>query len=481
MQVQPLNRRHWIRSAVSATAMTALGGGLSRGMESAGDPAVGRQSAVPLVADLSKNLYRVKLEMEIEGNIKLPRNPLVSKETASRVPVRSQATLDWEERVLGFAEDRTGHVAERYYHSANSSGTVGKREQTLTLRPQSRLLRIRREDQQWQFHSPDSYLDGQELELVQVPASSLAVDGLLPTAAVAEGDSYQPDREVLAKLLSLAAVQSSTVEGQIHKLESESAQIHFKGKVEGSVSGVPTTIDLVAKLTFDREQQVVTWLVLAIREHRETGKLKPGFEIAGTIRMIRKPLSAPVRLPATAADDWDREVPAERLLTELNSPAVGYAVLMDRRWKIMTDVAGASMMRMIDNDLGVAQCNLRPLGKMAAGAQLTLEAFVAQSQRSMGERFSEVLQSREEVNESGLRVLRATIQGVVQGVPVQWIFVQFSDDHGRRLLATITIGNDHLDTFAGADEQLARSLRFLPLNDETFDVASQAAPRTGVQ
>src|SRR5690606_7252180 len=158
---------------------------------------------------------------------------------------------------------------------------------------------------------------------------------------------------VLAKLLSLAAVQSSTVHGEVVEINDKTARIHFNGKVEGSVAGVPTTIDLVAKLVFDRELACCTWLALAIREAREIGKSEPGFDIAGTIRMIRKPMDAPVRLPVMPASDMDT-IPADRLYSELASAAVGYAVLMDRRWKIMTDVPGASMMRMIQDDTGIA-------------------------------------------------------------------------------------------------------------------------------
>lgn len=459
------NRRQWILTAASATAALWCGHAV------AAEPSAAA-GAVLLVADPTRQLHRVRVEMDIEGNINVPRNALVSKETATQVPVNSRAVLDWEERVIGFASDRTGHAAERFYHEARSAGKVGKKDHLVQLRPQSQYIRIQRDEPRWVVYSPNSYLDGRELDLVKVPASSLAIDALLPSTAVTSGATYQPDQQVLAKLLSLAAVQSSTVSGEVVEINDQTARIHLNGKVEGSVAGVPTTIDLVAKLVFDRQSACCTWLALAIREARDISKSEPGFEIAGTIRMIRKPMDAPVKLPATPATDMDR-IPADRLYSELASAPVGFAVLMDRRWKIMTDVPGSSMMRMIQDDTGIAQCDLRPLGKMAAGVQLTLEALVGESRVSMGERFVEVLQSREEVNEAGLRVLRVTIQGAVQNVPVQWVFIHFSDDAGRRLLATMTVSNDHLETFAGSDEQLAASLRFLPLDDETLDVANR--------
>jgi len=478
MSPQSLNRRQWICTLASATAATVgwghreLGLGVCRAGES------GSEAAVLLAADPSRDLFRVRVELDIEGNVDVPTNALVSKDKAAQVPVRSRSVLDWEERILGYANDRTGHWAERFYFEAQSSGKMGKKEQSVRLRSQSQAIRVQRDAGQWVVYSPDSYLEGQEIDLLKVPASSLAVDALLPTVAVKAGDQYRPDKDVLAKLLSLAGVQESTVVGEVVSIEEATARIHLKGKVDGSVSGVPTTIDLVAKMVFDREQSVCTWLALAIHEVREIGKSEPGFDIAGTIRMIRKPLDSPTRLSTEASTDLPTEVPSDRLLTELSSGAVGFSVLMDRRWKIMADAAGASMMRMVEDDRGIAQANFTPLGKMAAGTQLTLEAFVAESQTSMGERFVEVLRSQEDVNAAGLRVMRVVIQGAVQGVPVQWAMVQFSDDQGRRLLATVTVANEHIELFAGADEQMSGSLRFLPLNDATHEVAASAIERS---
>ena len=53
-------------------------------------------------------------------------------------------------------------------------------------------------------------------------------------------------------------------------------------------------------------------------------------------------------------------------------------------------------------------------------------------------------------------------------------FIPGRPGSGRRLLATLTVGNDFLETFAGTDQQLAASLQFLALADETLKVATQA-------
>jgi hypothetical protein len=474
------DRRQWIKTAAGLSAAVTLAelSHLGRVLADQG---------VTLQPDPSLDLFRVRVELEIEGNINITPSAAVTatkdkvkgedkskeKPKAMQVPVESTAVLDCEERILASATDGTAQVADRFYHEAKSTGTVGNRPLELTLRPDSRKVRVQHQDSQWVAYSNDVYLDGRELELLKVPASSLAVDALLPTGEVQSGTKYTIDSPVLAKWLALASVEQSTVQGEVLSVADQEVKLQLAGTVEGSVAGVPTTIELAAKLTFDRVARCCTWVAVGMKEVRQIGKSEPGFEVAATIRMVRKPMEAPVRLGNEPATDWKETPPAERLLTELASTALGYSVLMDRRWKIINDVAGSGMIRLIDNDSVIAQVNIHPLGKLAAGEQLTLEAFVAESRKSLGNRFGEVLKSTEELNGAGLRVLRVTIQGSVESVPIQWVFMQFSDDSGRRLLATMTISNDYVANYAGGDEQLSSSLRFLALNDQTMGVAKQ--------
>jgi len=471
------DRRHWIKSAVGLTTAMMLGDAVADRISVAGES----DGELLRAGAGGHDLFRVRVELEIEGNVRVPQSPVIAKGETKQVPVQSRATLDWEERILISTVEGVGHVAQRYYHQAESRGTIGNQKQNLNLRSEMRDLRVQHQDSEWLVYSPEHYLEGRELELLSVPASSLAIDALLPPERISAGESYTIDEAVIAKWLSLASVESSTVTGELTSVTATEAKIQLQGKVQGSAAGVPTTIELAAKLTFDRVEGCCTWMAIGMKETRQIGRSEPGFEVAAKIRMVRKPLANPIRISPAPTEELGEEVPSNLLLVELNSAAVGYSTLMDRNWRMMSDAAGASMMRLIDRDTLVAQCNLSPLGKLAAGRQMTLEAFVRDSRESMGERFVEILQSSEEVNEAGLRVMRVTIQGIVQSVPVQWIFIQFSDDNGRRLLATLTIGNDFLDSFAGADQQLAGSLRFLPLDDATQTVASDRKGAEGLR
>jgi hypothetical protein len=158
--------------------------------------------------------------------------------------------------------------------------------------------------------------------------------------------------------------------------------------------------------------------------------------------------------------DLTEPIPADRLLVELSSREVGFRALMDRRWRMMRDVPGSAMMRMIDNDRSIAQCNVRPLARLPEGKQWTLEAFQQDVARTIGNRLSTLVEADRRVSDAGLRVLRVTAHGEVEGVPIQWVMLHFSDDSGRRLLATFTMDVQSVEKFAGADVQLANSLQF---------------------
>ena len=241
----------------------------------------------------------------------------------------------------------------------------------------------------------------------------------------------------------------------------QDVKIQVRGKVDGSVEGVPTVMRTVGKLTFDRKLKTCTWLAMAIHETREIGKAEPGFDVAATIKMVRKPLERTIALaPQPPKLDITGPIPGDRMYVELISRELGVSVMMDRRWRMMSDLPGTAMMRMIENDRSIAQCDVRSLSPLEPGKEWSLEAFQADVRRTLGEQLSDLVEADERISPSGLRVLRVTAQGAAEGVPIQWVVLHFSDDSGKRMLATFTMEGHNVAVFAGSDTQLASTLRF---------------------
>jgi hypothetical protein len=270
--------------------------------------------------------------------------------------------------------------------------------------------------------------------------------------------------------LNVTSVETSEIRGELVAISESDARIEFRGQVDGSVDGVPTVIRTVGKLTFDRILGTCSWLAMGVHETREIGKAEPGFDVSAVIKMLRRPLDKPIALPQKPRPlAISAPIPEDRLYVDLRSDELGFAALMDRRWRMMNDVPGAAMIRMIDRDRSIAQCDLRPLVSLEPGAQWTLEALQEDVRRTLGEQLEQFVEADQRVSDSAIRVLRVTAQGAVEGVPIQWVIMHFSDDSGRRLLATFTMEGEHVDEFAGSDIQLANSLRMIEpvLNDET--------------
>ncbi|MCG8650296.1 MAG: hypothetical protein MI861_10715 [Pirellulales bacterium] len=449
-----LRRRHFLFAAAAApiSVTKAWGGGTGK--------------PIMLTPQRDHNLFRVRMELEAKGNINVPENALVSRQSRLKLPLTSKASFDYEERFRlpqGADSGSPVTLAERYYHQAQSTNRINKTDYQSQLRPSVRDTIVRREQLPEVIYSVEDYFRQEELELLRLPASSVALEQLLPVDPVQPGSRYVPEQAVLVSVLNLTSVEASSVEAEVVSTGEADAKIHFRGKIEGSVEGVPTVLRTVGKLTFDRVMGMCTWLAMAVHETREIGKAEPGFDLSANIQMLRKPIDAPVALPAQPRRiAITAPIPTDRLFVELRSRELGFETLMDRRWRVMQDVPGAAMMRMIDQDRSIAQCDFRPLVSLEAGSQWTLEALQQDVQRMLGEQLRDLLEAEQSLSDGGLRVLRVVAQGVVQGVPIQWIVMHFSDDSSRRLLATFTMEGDNIAEFAGSDVQLAATMRLVP-------------------
>lgn len=454
------SRRSFLASTVALASVSVGSGALARPASAA----IVSAASASIVAE-QHDLMRVRIEIDVKGNVKVPDVALSSMKTRQTFPVKSQATLDYEERVLRpiNADLKSEIVAsERYYHTATSENVVNKTATTQELRPSMRQALVRRESFPETIYSADSFFTHGELSLLKSPVSSVSVNRFLPGASVIEGDRYEIQSDALCSVLNLTSVENGTIQSNVVEVSKDAVRFKLEGELEATVNGVSTRLRLVGKMTFDRKTNTCTWLALAIHETRDISRAEPGFDISATIRMIRRPMSAPVALLGEPAKiDFDSPVPTERMYVELQSRQIHVGAMMDRRWRMIKDAPGSAVMRMIDNDSSIAQCNLRSLVKLPEGKQWTLEAFESDVRTTLGDQLGQLIEGDQRVSAQGLRVLRIVADGETQGVPIRWIMMHLSDDQGRRVQATFTMSGDKVELFAANDAQFADSLRFL--------------------
>lgn len=451
----------WAAASLAAGWWDPRPSGLLAGESS---PAVAPGEPVSLAVSPEQRLFRVRLEMDVRGNVHVPENALVSRKKRKQVPITSRAEFDYEERLRlpeGIDDVSVVTAAERFYFQAESTSQLNRNESKLTLREGVRRVVVRRDLLPETIYSPDDYFTHQELQLLQVPTSSLAVDSLIPQTAIRAGEPFEVDREAMRMLLNLSVIDRHEVTGELVDADANVAKIQLTGELAGWVDGVETEIRVVGKLTFDRRLGATTWLAIAVHETRDISRALPGFDVTATVKMLRQPGDRPAGLPAEPPEIAISEpVPAERTLVSLTSQELGFSALMDRRWRMMRDVPGSAMMRMLEHDRGIAQCDIRPLAVLPEGRVWSLEGLQRDARRTIGNRLTEIVDADEGVTETGLRGLQVTAHGQVDGISIRWVLIHLADEQGRRMLATFTIESDRLDDFAGSDVQFANSFTF---------------------
>ncbi|WP_417732489.1 hypothetical protein [Rosistilla oblonga] len=448
--------------------------GLSLTVCAAGPLSAASTDTVPLIPNNEHSLYRVRITVGIEGNAKVPKSEL-STDATRKLPVKADSVIDYEER-LHRDGDGIAQAAQRYYYEATTKGKVQTNEVESELRRESRHAVLHVAQTRSIVYAAQTQLTTDELELLKVPVNSLAIDRLLPNKSMKVNEAWEIESDLLATLFDMDAVQKSAVSATLASFDDATAKVQLLGTISASVDGVPTSLQLRGKLTFDRKQRTVTWLALAIREERGLSKAKPGFEVAAQIRVIRQAITKSNGIDSGEPIDLAIKPTQDKLLVDIRSKQGGFSVFCDRNWHLISENERFAQLRMIDNDRVIAQCDIRPMPKLKDGHQLTLEAFQDDIRRTLDKRFNELLEAEEKVTSGGLRLLRVVAQGAVEEVPVQWIYLHFSDDQGHRSAAIFTLADQQVEAFGGGDHQFAEGFRFTPADDaETKRVASASS------
>lgn len=463
-----LRRRDWIALCTAAGLTLHLSS--KRSLEGADVPSSGlnlaqlRSSAVMTQA----NIYRNRLVMELRGTIEV-REPLKEgrKKDTRSASIEAQSTLDFEEH---FAEpDSSGLIQTslRYFHEAKVENTVASSGSSLQLGDELRQIAARYEENELQLFCPSGPLSPAEIDLLKMPCNTLAIHELLPEKSVQLNEKWVVPASALQRLLSLDAIHKSDFYAQASKHQGNRIDIEFRGDLAATANSVPTVIGIQGNMQVDVETKSISWVAMVLNEKREISQSEPGFEITARIRLVRERQTEAHYTSDLSVTKPDEAKLSGLLMQRIESTRGRYQMLADRNWKVIHDNGQAAILRMIENDRVISQCNIHQLAKLDAGQQITLEAFQGEVRKSLDKSFDSFASSEERVTETGLRVLQITAIGQASELPIQWIFYHLSDDQGRRLSMVFTVGGELADKLAGTDAQMASSLRFLELPEES--------------
>jgi len=440
------NRCRWAKFAASVVIWLA-----------AGHFVRGADHTYQLRANVAAGSHQqVKVVVETSGELKLNADGSEVK----RLPVKVEANLAYVERTLAAAQNLATLKVVRNYAQADAQIRLRDTELNERLRDDRRLIVVESTEKQATTFSPLGPLTREELELIDVPASGLALAALLPLRVVKVDQSWQQPDWAVARLLGLDVVSQHDVTGTLTEVKDNVAVISLQGKVSGAIGGVTSEIELTGKLNFDLKQRAVTWLALGYKENRAIGHAQPGFEIVGKVRMIAAPIRSASEVNDQALANLPTKAANDSTLIEFSAESAGYGLMHDRRWNVMVDRHDVTILRMVDRGDLIAQCNISRLPQLAKGEQLTLEAFQEDVKKTLGKNFSQIAEATQEVSDAGIRTLRVIVSGNTADIPIQWTYYHLSDEAGNRASLVFTIEGNLVERFAQIDRELIAAFRF---------------------
>ncbi|MFO1066244.1 MAG: hypothetical protein U0892_20490 [Pirellulales bacterium] len=442
------------------TGLVAAAGGWSL---SAGEPTK-RPALLVAPRGIDQLATRSKMTLQLSGTLRVPHPDPAAKKPAREAEVKAESTVEFEERI---AMDKAGSAvaAARNYSQAKVSTWVAGNASSHELRDACRDVRVLLHEGVWQQYSPTQQMTAKEVDLLRMPINTVVVDQLLPTEPVKPDSQWNPSERVLAELFSLEAVHSSTVQAYVTKVENGAASIEFDGAIDGTAGGVSTKMNIKGNLTarLGTACAVVTWVGLSMTEVRAISQAEPGFTLTALVKLVRQEeLNACLDVTVDELQSLAANDDGGRWMLQVISTAGRYQMLADRRWHTIIDSGEESILRLVENNNVVAQCNITRLPKLPAGQQLTMEAMQEDVKRSLGTNFVAFAEVAEKLNSTGHRLLRIVADGTSGEVPVRWIYCHLSDDTGRRVSLVFTMSGESVESFGAADDQMTGSFEMLP-------------------
>jgi hypothetical protein len=422
----------------------------------------------------SGDLWQVEATLEVSGQVKIRRDGKVEQ-----VPLTVAGHVRYDEQLLDGGPDAEDPLLSvRHYGDVQATIHVAEVSAEPRLSEERRLIGAQYLNGKSTLFSPQGALTRDELDLVDTIGNSLLIDRLLPAEAIAEGDPWVPDDQLLAALLGLDAVSVNDVQCRLKSLSDDVARIEMSGLINGAIQGVASEIELTAKLKFDRKLGRITWFALLVKEDRSIGHAAPGLDVVAKLQMKITPRQESEALSPEKLEGL-RLVPEEEdaLLTQ-SSTAGGFELLHDRDWKVMSENPALMVMRRIHRGELLAQCNIAPLDKTEPGKHMGLKKFQEDVQNALGEQFGEFITAFQQVDEAGRMVHRVVVRGTASELPIEWHYYLLTGSGGQQLVLAFTMEQALVKQFGDADEKLVRQIKFV---EDALQTARQPTPATQSQ
>jgi hypothetical protein len=309
--------------------------------------------------------------------------------------------------------------------------------------------------------SPAGPMTRAELELVQGLGDPLTLANFLSPEPVIQGSTWKLSKAAAVSLSGYDAVNSSTLQGTLEQLDGSAARIRLRGEVNGSALGGSGTITCEGSLNFDRAAGLVDRLEVNRVENRRPGPVEAGLDVKSTLRVVRRPIRSAPELEDSAISGFTLDTSPPHQLLQLISPDRKYNLLHDRHWHTYWDDRKLVVLKRLENDKVVAQCNLAAGPSAGKGKHQDLAQFRDDLRHSLKQRFVQFLGAGEVGGDpaGGFRY-KVSVQGREGDLGVIWNYYLIASPEGDQLLATFTLAEEDAASFGSQDLEIIGSLQW---------------------
>lgn len=312
------------------------------------------------------------------------------------------------------------------------------------------------------LYSPDVYMSRNNIELLGMPCDPLSVLPLLPTTAVKVGDEWQTDSWIGSMLTSMEATLKSEIKCKLLSLDDKQAVIQFQGQVQGAVTGSNSTIDVTGQIFFNVTDKYVEKITATQIEKREIGTVSPGMDVTAEMTVFRNPIAVPEQLNdlVTEKIPLDPDNKVKSLVYQSGDWKLQF--FHDRNWHIFQELPHVVVLRLVEQGNLLSQCNIAVVQSTKPGEHTPYPKFQDDIVKSLGARFTELLEEKSLDAPEGCFIYRVKVAGKANDLAMQWHYYLFTNRDGRQVSFAFALEPKQAEKLQDRDFAVVRSVHFLP-------------------
>jgi hypothetical protein len=421
-------------------------------------PAAAADKVRLLQEDRAGQISRVVLEVSVSG----VQVHLRDEKTSYEMKFTAKGKLAYDEKVVEASSDAPRRKTLRYYSDASVESAVQDKKTVLELRAPVRIMVAELRRERPFLFSPAGPLTFDERELVQGEGAldTLTIARLLPIEAVAVGDTWKPDNAAIAAAFNLYSVSENQLVAKVESLDDATARIRLAGKLDALVAGTTTRLDLDARIDFDRKRAQIVAVELKQKEERARGPAEPALRVDATLVLTCTLDAASKRLSDKTLEQMPLAAnPATEQLVYLH-PDGRFRFYYPRDWRIFQSDTRLAILRLIDDNEAIAQCNITPGPTVVPGNHMKPEDFRSQVRQALGDHFEKFFQEGEVPAARGYWIYRLAAAGVSDKDPAVWYYYLVAGPQGQQLVLTFAVDARLTERFGPRDLAVVGTVEF---------------------